>query len=109
MERVQFNVPSLWADHHVLKVRALLSGLTGVQDVTASSAFQMVALSFDPAVTSAAAIQSALTEAGYPVTVDGQGVLTHNVPFADGKRDPAWQRLGLRVQRTDARDTKTAR
>ena len=33
MEKLQLNVPDLWADHHVLKVRAALSAMNGVQDV----------------------------------------------------------------------------
>ena len=50
MEKLQLNIPDMWADHHVLKVRALLLAMPGVQDVIASSAFRMVALSYDPAV-----------------------------------------------------------
>ncbi len=52
MEKVQFNVPNLWADHHTLKVREVLTQLPGVTDIVASSAFRMVAMSYDPAVTS---------------------------------------------------------
>ena len=65
MERAVFAVPKLYADHHVTAVREVLTGLPGVQDVYASSAFKRVAVSFDPAATSAAAIQGALQSAGY--------------------------------------------
>ena len=55
----------MWADHHVLKVRALLLATPGVQDVIASSTFRMVALSYDPAVVGAGAIMGTLDDAGY--------------------------------------------
>ncbi len=105
MEKVQFNVPNLWADHHTLKVREVLTQLPGVTDVVASSAFRMVAMSYDPAVTSAEAIVQALTAAGYPVA-EGAGVVAQPVPVQNGRRDPAWDRLGFRVAKTDPRDVK---
>jgi len=109
MEKLQLNVPDMWADHHVLKVRALLLALPGVQDVIASSAFRMVALSYDPAVVSAGAIMGTLDDAGYSVATDGTGVIAESVPVATGQRDPAWFRLGMRQQKTDERDLKTKR
>jgi copper chaperone CopZ len=109
MEKLQLNVPDLWADHHVLKVRAALTALPGVQDVIASSAFRMVALSYDPAITSPGAIMATLEDAGYSVATDGTGVIAETVPVATGKRDPAWTRLGMRQMRTDERDLKTKR
>jgi copper chaperone CopZ len=55
----------LYADHHVLAVREVLSKIPGVQDVYASSALKRVAVSFDPAATSAETIKGALQGAGY--------------------------------------------
>jgi hypothetical protein len=69
----------------------------------------MVALAFDPAVASAGAIMGALDDAGYAIAADGSGVVAHTVPVADGKRDPAWTRLGMRQAKTDERDLKTKR
>ncbi len=109
MEKLQLNVPDMWADHHVLKVRAVLGALPGVQEVIASSAFRMVALSYDPACVSPGAIMAALEDAGYPVATDGTGIITETVPVATGQRDPAWFRLGLRQHKTDERDLKTKR
>ena len=83
--------------------------MDGVQDVVASSAFRMVMLSYDPALTSPGAIWAALEDAGYPVSTDGSGVITQEVPVQDGKRDPAWTRLGMRQMKTDERDLKTKR
>gem|GEM_PF-282963 len=109
MEKLQLNVPDMWADHHVLRVRTVLAAMNGVQDVIASSAFRMVALSFDPVVTNPGAIMATLEDAGYLVATDGTGVIAESVPVADGHRDPAWTRLGMRQTRTDERDLKTKR
>jgi copper chaperone CopZ len=109
MEKAQFSLPDMWADHHVLKVRAILTGMPGMQDVMASSSFRMVAVSYDPSVTSPGAIMAALEDAGYPVATDGTGVIAESVPVATGKRDPAWTRLGMRQMKTDERDLKTKR
>jgi len=109
MEKIQFGVPNLWADHHTLKVREALSQLTGVQDVLASSAFRMVIVSYDPALVTPGAIMAALDEAGYPVASDGASVMAQPVPVQDGRKDPAWNRLGMRQFRTDERDLKTKR
>ena len=69
----------------------------------------MVALSYDPALTNPVAIMATLDDAGYPVATDGTGVIAETVPVADGKRDPAWTRLGMRQMKTDERDLKTKR
>ncbi|MCX7669361.1 MAG: heavy-metal-associated domain-containing protein, partial [Anaerolineae bacterium] len=109
MEKLQFNIPGMWADHHVLKVRNVLTGMAGVQDVVASSAFRMVALNYDPAVVTPEQIAAALASAGYPISTNGTDVVAETVPIAAGKRDPAWYRLGLRQHKTDERDLKTKR
>jgi copper chaperone CopZ len=110
MEKAQFSVPAMWADHHVLKVREMLAALPGVQDVIASSAFHAVAVNYDPETLGREAIVEALSEAGYPVAPDGKAeAVSQAVPIADGKADPAWSRLGIRITKTDARDARTAR
>jgi copper chaperone CopZ len=110
MEKAQFSVPTMWADHHVLKAREALASLPGVQEVIASSAFRAIALSYDPGVLDRDAIVAALSAAGYPVAVDGKSeAVSQAIPIADGKTDPAWSRLGVRITKTDARDAKTAR
>jgi len=109
MEKLQFNLPDMWADHHVLKVRTVLDAMDGVQDVIASSAFRMVMLSYDPAVTSPGAIWAEVEDAGYSVATDGVGVLAEGIPVPAGHSDPAWVRLGMRQTRTDERDLKTKR
>lgn len=106
MEKAQFNVPDLWADHHVLKVRQALAALPGVQEVIASSAFRAVSIVYDPGASSPEAISAALAEAGYPAASDSADLVTQPVPVQTGRKDPAWDRLGFRVTHTDPRDVK---
>lgn len=70
MERVTFSTPTLYADHHVLKVRQVLLALDGVKDVIASSMYRDVTVDYDPSKISAEAIQQAIEAAGYPIGVE---------------------------------------
>jgi len=74
METFSLELPTMYGDHHVVEVRRLLLGLPGVEDVYASSGFQTVEVTYDPAKTSPIAIRTCLTEAGYvgdlPVPVE---------------------------------------
>jgi copper chaperone CopZ len=65
MQTARFEVPSLYGDHHVTEVRRVLLELPGVIDVYASSAFQIVEVSYDPAVLNDLQISVKLDEAGY--------------------------------------------
>jgi len=65
MEKVSFNAPALYGDHHVSEARRILFELTGISDVYASSAFHVIEVTYDPAQTDAEAIQASLSEAGY--------------------------------------------
>lgn len=80
MEKVIVDVPSMYADHHVLVVRDLLTGLDGVVDVYASSAFKQVMVQYDPAAIQPEAIASALDKAGYTqeMSVAVQGKLAED-------------------------------
>jgi copper chaperone CopZ len=60
-----FEAPALYGDHHVSEVRRILLELNGVKDVYASSAFQVIQVTFDPKKISAEKIASRLEEAGY--------------------------------------------
>lgn len=101
MEKVVLNVPSLWADHHVLKVRDVLAALEGVGDVYASSAWKQVLVSFDPAKLKPSAIEKTLTEAGYLVDEGELPVLTQPNEM---RRDPQWEVLGSRMTTTNQAD-----
>jgi len=105
MEKVVFDVPSLWADHHVLKVRDALAKLKGVEDVYASSAWKQVMVKYDAATIDDAAIQEALAEAGYPV---GEGGVPILVEPTDIRRDPHWEKLGVRLAATSDVDREMA-
>ena len=65
MEKKTFELPTMYADHHVVEVRRILLEMPGVEDVYASSAFQAVEITFDPEVLPEAQITGKLEEAGY--------------------------------------------
>ncbi|MDX1378847.1 MAG: heavy-metal-associated domain-containing protein [Anaerolineales bacterium] len=65
METKTFEAPALFGDHHVTEVRRILQGLTGVSEVYASSAFQVIEVKFDPEKISAEEISKELEKVGY--------------------------------------------
>jgi copper chaperone CopZ len=65
METKMFEAPALFGDHHVTEVRRILLELTGVNEVYASSAFQVIEVKFDPQKIQAAQITACLEKAGY--------------------------------------------
>lgn len=65
METKSFEAPALYGDHHVSEVRRILLELTGVNDVYASSAFQVIEVTFDPTKINAEQIEACLQDAGY--------------------------------------------
>ena len=100
MENVTLSAPAMFADHHVLKVRQVLYALDGVEDVYASSAWHTVIVNFDADKIDQAAIQDALSEAGYAPD-QGTPMLAQE---GDRFKDPAWQNLGVRVTETNQAD-----
>jgi len=65
MQTKAFDAPGLYGDHHVTEVRRILLELPGVKDVYASSAFQVIEVTFDPRKVTAEKISARLEEAGY--------------------------------------------
>lgn len=65
METTSFTIPTMYGDHHVVEVRRILLDIPGVNDVYASSAFQVVEVEFDPAALAAEDIRQVLEAAGY--------------------------------------------
>ncbi len=65
METKSFVAPALYADHHVSEVRRILLELDGVTDVYASSAFQVVEVTYDESKINDLEIAVKLDEAGY--------------------------------------------
>ncbi len=101
MTKVVLEVPTLWADHHVLKVREVLTNLEGVDGVYASSGWKQVLVNYDAAKTDPAVIEKALAEAGYPV---GEGELPVLAQPGKALRDPQWAVLGSRMTETNQAD-----
>ena len=94
METKFFDAPALYGDHHVTEVRRLLLELTGVSEVYASSAFQVIEVNYDPEKVSAEQIEARLQEAGYlgeiPLLIEtgiavekkeGDGVFRHTAVY----------------------------
>lgn len=65
MQKITFDTPAMYGDHHVVEVRQLLLALSGVLEVYASSAFQAVEINYDPDEVTPAALEAALEQAGY--------------------------------------------
>jgi len=99
-EKTVFEVPKMYADHHVEIVRNALLTLNGVEDVVASSGAQRVAVRYDPQRLTANAIAEALRSAGY---APGEKPVLPQVP--EGKEDISpWFRVIQRVTRTNIKD-----
>jgi copper chaperone CopZ len=65
METKTFETPALYADHHVTEVRRILLELKGVVEVYASSAFQVIEVTYDKTKINDLEIAVKLDEAGY--------------------------------------------
>ena len=110
METVRFEVPALYADHHVTEVRRVLLDLPGVMDVYASSAFRIVEIKYDKSQINDLQIAVKLDEAGYlgewtvpaeadvvrePVGAGTSAYLRHTVVYQATPRTVAFaQRVG---------------
>jgi copper chaperone CopZ len=99
MENLKLTIPTLYADHHVIRVRQVLAALDGITNVVASSAFKQVSFEFDPAKHTSEKIIAALTSAGYAPGVEE---IVERTPNATP--DPAWSDQGIRVTTTNPID-----
>ena len=74
MEVMNLDLPAMYGDHHVTEVRRLLLEIPGVEDVYASSDFQMVEVNYDPSKVESEVITNKLEQAGYidelPIAVE---------------------------------------
>jgi copper chaperone CopZ len=100
MEKVTFNIPALWADHHTLAVREALLRVGGVKEVIASSLYQDVLVKFDPDAVSAEELATALADAGYKINE------TSSLPTYPARIDDTsdWFQFQERITETDMRD-----
>lgn len=100
MERITWSVPSLYADHHVKRMREKLLSLPGVESVIASSMYRDVTVDFDPARISPEAIRSAIEAAGYPI-----GVEPEFPDLVDSKESSSpWYTIQPRITKTNMLD-----
>jgi copper chaperone CopZ len=101
LQTITIETPAMYADHHVVEVRRILSEISGVEDIYASSAFKVVEVSFDPAKTSEASITDCLQKSGYlgelqiPVEMETSAK-------ADGDRKPFFRRTAMYEQTRQA-------
>ena len=65
MQKVTYETPALYGDHHVTEIRRILLALPGVEDVYASSAFHVVEVTYDPEKINDLEIAVKLDAAGY--------------------------------------------
>ena len=65
MKTKVFDLPALYADHHVTEVRRLLLEIPGVQEVYASSGFQALEIQYDDSKLSEKDLENKLEEGGY--------------------------------------------
>jgi copper chaperone CopZ len=100
MAKATFNVPTLWADHHVLKVREALLDLAGVDEVYASAAWKQVLVTYNSKKTKKADIEQALANAGYPIETGEMGIIAQPNEI---RRDPQWAE-GARMTKTNRAD-----
>jgi copper chaperone CopZ len=88
MEKLTLNLPTMYGDHHVTEVRRILLETPGIEDVYASSCFQVVEVSYDAGKIDAGMIKRKLEDAGYgeelPVPVE-TGVAGYGRESGDGQ------------------------
>lgn len=71
MERLTIELPSMYADHHVVAVRAALTALPSVGSIYASAAWRKVELDYDASRIDADTIRRALQACGYATDASG--------------------------------------
>lgn len=71
LTEVSFDVPDMTCALCPLTVKTAMSGVEGVQSVEVDFDSRSATVTFDPALTNAAAIAEASAQAGYPANVKG--------------------------------------
>lgn len=104
MKKILVSVPTMYADHHVLRLREALLAVAGVSEVRASAATRSAAVEYDETVTSEEAIQGAAAEAGYPPDA-AQEPGTFPERHKEGS---AWYTVIQRTTTTERRDREMA-
>ena len=102
MEKVTFNIPAMWADHHTLAVREALGQKDGVEDIVASALYKDVMVTYDPASVTSDELAGTLSQAGYEIAAAPE--LPTYPERIDDTSD--WFQFQERVTETDERDLK---
>ncbi len=84
------ELPAMYADHHVMEVRRILSELPSVENIYASSCFGIVELWFDPQQLTPEQIQDCLEKAGY--LGDLNTPKESQMPASEGSGEPVFYR-----------------
>lgn len=84
LQQISLSLPAMYGDHHVVKVRQLVTALPGITEVIASAERQRITVTFDPARLSTGEIASALEAGGYPPGQAAGGAVAS--PSADDHR-----------------------
>jgi copper chaperone CopZ len=100
MASITLKAPAMFADHHVLKARAALLALDGVETIYASAAWQAVIVTYDEQKIEPPAIEQALADAGYGPDQVPPILAQSGAQY----QDPSWQSLGSRVTETNQAD-----
>ena len=100
MPKLTLNLPAMYADHHVLRVRAALASLSGVTHTVASAGKKQVTIEYDEAAVSPAGIIQKLVAAGYS---PDQVLPLPTLPKSTEDRS-AWYMLIHRVTQTEIKD-----
>jgi copper chaperone CopZ len=100
MEKTTFNIPAMWADHHVLAVRTVLDQIDGVEGVKASAMYKDAVVEYDPAKVAPETLEAALGAAGYKIAQAPQ--LPTYPERIDDSSD--WFSFQERITETDLRD-----
>jgi copper chaperone CopZ len=104
MEKVTFNVPAMWADHHTLAVRQALTQVDGVAQVLASALYKDVVVEYDPEVVKPETLVETLSDAGYKIAKAPE------IPtYPERTEDTSdWFQFQERITETDKRDLELA-
>ena len=104
MKDLVIEMPAMYGDHHVLRVRQALLGVEGVSEVQASAAKRTVAMKFDEDATAPELVREALISAGY---TPGQTPAISDFPkrHEDGS---AWCTVLDRKTTTEPKDREMA-
>lgn len=104
MEKVVIDLPSMYADHHVKRVREVLLNIEGVKDVYASSMLRKVIVSYDSSKVAPSSLEAKLREAGYE---PGKELEVPPLPRNTDDTSP-WFKVIKRITQTDRRDIEMA-